>query len=203
MRKEILTMKQVVFAIAVATALISSPVLAGEAPIAIEDAAATLGPNKFVWSDPGTADPVTVVVSLPQQQAFVYRGGALVAATSVSTGKDGNETPLGVYPILQKNEKHRSNLYDDAPMPFMQRLTWDGIALHAGRNPGFPDSHGCVRLPAAFAKRLFGVTDLGTTVVVTDQWIDGPLLDRNLLVTDAMRANTAQLAQVSQITPKP
>lgn len=192
-------MRQGLLFAAIAAALVASPASAGEAAVPVEEAAAMLEPNGYVWNDPGTADPVTVIVSIPQQQAFVYRGKALVAATSVSTGKDGNETPLGIYPILQKSEKHRSNLYDNASMPFMQRLTWDGIALHAGRNPGFPDSHGCVRMPSAFAKRLFEITDLGTTVVVTDQWIDGPLLDRNLLVTDAMRANAAQLAQLGPV----
>ncbi len=165
---------------------------------AIEVAAATLAPNRFVWSDPGTVDPVmspvTVVVSIPLQRAFVYRGETLVAASSVSTGKDEKPTPVGIYPILQKNEKHRSNLYNNAPMPFMQRLTWDGIALHAGRNPGFPDSHGCIRLPTEFAKKLFAITDVGTTVVVTDDFVEGSTLDRNMLVTEVMRANAEQLA---------
>jgi lipoprotein-anchoring transpeptidase ErfK/SrfK len=188
-------MKPMLFAIAAAVlTLTTAPAQANEAAAAVEEAAEALAPNAYVWSDPGNADPVTVVVSIPQQRAFVYRGDALVAASSVSTGKDGKETPVGIYPILQKNEKHFSNLYDAAPMPFMQRLTWDGIALHAGRNPGFPASHGCVRMPAAFAKRLFAVTDLGTTVVVTDQFVVGSTLDRELLITDEMRANQMQLA---------
>jgi hypothetical protein len=162
---------------------------------AIEEAAETLTPNAYVWKDDASsAEPVTVVVSIPQQRAFVYRGEALVAASSVSTGKDGKETPTGIYPILQKNQNHKSNLYDSAPMPFMQRLTWDGIALHAGRNPGFPASHGCVRLPAGFAKKLFETTQLGTTVVVTDAFVSGTRLDPELLVTDEMRANQAQIA---------
>jgi lipoprotein-anchoring transpeptidase ErfK/SrfK len=146
--------------------------------------------------DPVTS-PVTVVVSIPLQRAFVYRGETLVAASSVSTGKDDKPTPVGIYPILQKNEKHRSNLYNDAPMPFMQRLTWDGIALHAGRNPGFPDSHGCIRLPTEFAKKLFAITDVGTTVVVTDDFVEGTTLDRNMLVTEVMRANAEQLAALN------
>ena len=191
-------MKHLFLALAAAATLAASPALASDAAMAVDAAASTLQPNRFVWSDAASADPVTVVVSIPQQRAFVYRGDTLVAATSVSTGKDGNETPTGVYPILQKNEKHFSNLYNAAPMPFMQRLTWDGIALHAGKNPGFPDSHGCVRLPAEFAKRLFEVTDLGTTVVVTDQDVYGDRLDRELLVTDTMRANTEQLASIDR-----
>jgi lipoprotein-anchoring transpeptidase ErfK/SrfK len=168
---------------------------------AIDVAAMTLAPNRFIWSDSGMVDPVTspvtVVVSIPLQRAFVYRGETLVAASSVSTGKDDKPTPVGIYPILQKNEKHRSNLYNDAPMPFMQRLTWDGIALHAGRNPGFPDSHGCIRLPTEFAKKLFAITDVGTTVVVTDNFVEGTTLDRNMLVTEVMRANAEQLAALN------
>lgn len=161
--------------------------------VAVEVAAATLLPNKFVWNDTGATEPVTVVVSIPLQRAYVYRGQTMVAATAVSTGTDDKPTPTGIYTILQKAEKHRSNLYD-ASMPYMQRLTWDGIALHAGANPGFPASHGCIRLPASFARKLFAATDLGTTVVVTDDAFVDPVLDPELLRTDAMRANEAQLA---------
>ncbi len=194
-------MKHLFSSIAALAMIASTPAFANGAALAIDEAATSLPPNKYVWADASTVDtasvePVTVVVSIPQQRAFVYRGDLLVAASSVSTGRDGNETPTGIYPILQKNEKHFSNLYDSAPMPFMQRLTWDGIALHAGKNPGFPDSHGCVRLPTEFAKRLFGITDLGTTVVVTDQEVGGDRLDPELVRTDAMRANEAQLASL-------
>lgn len=166
---------------------------AKEAAVAIEVAAEDLAPGKFVWSDPGTAEPVTVVVSLPLQRAYMFRGETMVAATAVSTGTDDKPTPTGIFPILQKAVTHRSNLYDNAPMPFMQRLTWDGIALHAGRNPGFPASHGCIRMPAAFAKKLFAVTDLGSVVVVTDDAFVDATLDPELVRTDAMRANEAQL----------
>ena len=166
-----------------------------ETAIAVETAAATLAPGRYVWTDPGTAEPVTVVISLPLQRAFVYRGETLMAATAVSTGTDDKPTPTGIYPILQKAAKHRSNLYY-ASMPYMQRLTWDGIALHAGANPGFPASHGCVRLPASFARKLFEVTTLGTTVVVTDEVMVEAKLDPELLRTEAARANEAQLASL-------
>ncbi|KQT31884.1 hypothetical protein ASG29_08330 [Sphingomonas sp. Leaf412] len=137
--------------------------------LAITEAAAALAPGRFLWTEAAARDgAVSVLVSLPDQRAYVFRGQKLVAASSVSTGKDGNETPVGSFTILQKREVHKSNLYDDAPMPYMQRLTWDGVALHAGRDPGFPASHGCIRLPAAFAKRLFAITELGATVEVTD-----------------------------------
>ncbi len=187
-------MKPIVFVMAAMAAMASAPACASNIAASVEQAAETLKPNTFVWDDPGNAEPVTIVVSIPQQLAFVYRGDMLVAASSVSTGKDGKDTPTGVYPILQKSEDHKSNLYNSAPMPFMQRLTWDGIALHAGRNPGFPASHGCVRLPTAFARQLFGITDIGTTVVVTDQYVFGQTLDRDLVTPEHVRANMDQIA---------
>ena len=140
------------------------------AAMPIEQAATELSPNQFVWKDNGSSEPVSIVISLLEQRAFVYRGSTMIAATTISSGKDGKDTPLGTYPILQKNAVPKSSLYDDASMPFMQRLTWDGIAIHAGRNPGFPASHGCIRVPLGFAKQLFGVTTLGTTVTVTDDF---------------------------------
>lgn len=111
-------------------------------------------------------DGVLIVVSIPSQRMFVFRKGELWDSSKVSTGKPGNDTPEGVFPILQKKAMHYSNLYDDAPMPYMQRLTWGGVALHAGRVPGYPASHGCIRLPHGFAKRLYGITRFNSTIVV-------------------------------------
>ncbi len=108
-----------------------------------------------------------IVVSLPLQQAYVFDDGELVASSPVSTGKKGYETPTGTFPILQKKVHHRSNKYDDAPMPYMQRLTWSGVALHAGRVPGYPASHGCIRFPKSFAKKLYDLTDFKTRVTVS------------------------------------
>jgi hypothetical protein len=131
---------------------------------------AALKPGQFIWAPELAPDgPMVMVVSLNRQQAYVYRNGVRIGVSTVSTGKKGKETPTGVFTILQKNKDHRSNLYNNAPMPYMQRLTWDGIALHAGNLPGKPASHGCVRLPMAFAKALFGETAMGMTVVVTDE----------------------------------
>ncbi|NZA27842.1 L,D-transpeptidase family protein [Luteimonas sp. SJ-92] len=112
--------------------------------------------------------PVLVVIGLSEQRAWVYRNGVRIATTPVSTGRSGHETPTGVFSILEKRREHYSNLYDDAPMPYMQRLTWDGIALHAGTLPGYPASHGCIRLPLQFSERLFSITARGTVVVVAD-----------------------------------
>ncbi len=114
-------------------------------------------------------DGVLIVVSLSSQHAFVFKKGEAWDSTPVSTGKPGNDTPEGIFPILQKKVLHRSTLYDDAPMPYMQRLTWDGVALHAGRVPGYPASHGCIRLPKAFAKKLYEVTNFSSTVVVVTE----------------------------------
>ncbi len=112
--------------------------------------------------------PLVMVVSLDEQQLYVYRNGVAIGISSISTGKPGYETPTGVYTILQKEREHYSNLYDDAPMPWMQRLTWDGVAMHAGALPGRAASHGCIRLPATFARDLYAVTRPGDVVVVAD-----------------------------------
>lgn len=113
---------------------------------------------------------VVIVVSKPSQEMHVFKYGNVWKSSKVSTGRRGNETPTGVFAILQKREEHFSNLYDGAPMPFMQRLTWDGVALHAGAVPGYPASHGCVRMPREFASELFEVTSYGSTaVIISDQ----------------------------------
>jgi len=157
--------------------------LAWMAPAAIAhawnaaDSMSAPGPGEYVWFD-DSASPVealTLVVSLPLQRLHVYRGETLIGIAAVSTGKPGHATPIGDFRILQKKSWHRSNLYSDAPMPFMQRLTWDGIAIHAGENPGMPASHGCIRLPTAFARKLFAMTALGGAVLVTDQPFAPPL----------------------------
>jgi len=132
-------------------------------------AADTLAPGEWRWHPAAApAGPMVAVVSIPEQRIHVYRDGVRIGLSTVSTGKPGHETPTGTFTILQKKRTHHSNLYDDAPMPFMQRLTWDGIALHAGRVPGEPASHGCVRLPREFAEKLYEATDKGMTVVIAD-----------------------------------
>ena len=138
------------------------------APAAVEQA--ELSPGEFVWQpERAPAGEVEVVVSIPLQRAYVYRAGTLIGVTTVSTGKPGHRTPTGRFDILEKHARHFSSIYNNAPMPYMQRLTWGGIALHAGQIPGHPASHGCVRLPLAFAKNLFGVTRLGASVHIIQQ----------------------------------
>ena len=125
--------------------------------------------GEFVWQpEAAPSGDVEIVVSLPLQRAYVYRAGTLIGISTVSTGREGYDTPTGTFNILQKRREHYSNLYNNAPMPFMQRLTWDGIALHAGEIPGRPASHGCIRLPMAFARNLFAATQVGAAVHVTD-----------------------------------
>ena len=109
----------------------------------------------LLYPEIAPAGPVLVYVDLGRQRATVYRNGVRIGVSTISSGKKGNSTPTGVFTILQKNKDHRSRTYDNAPMPYMQRLTWKGVAMHAGNLPGYPASHGCVRLPMEFAKRLF------------------------------------------------
>ena len=121
--------------------------------------------EEFVQTRPA-GTPVMAVVSLSRQRVTVYDADGWIMRAPVSSGQTGYETPAGIYSILQRKVEHFSNLYDDAEMPFMQRLTWSGIALHAGALPGYPASHGCVRLPRDFAERLFEVSRLGMRVIV-------------------------------------
>ena len=140
------------------------------APPAPPIAAAPEAPPAAPPPPPPPPDPgrgVRIVISLPLQKAYVFADGELVDTTPVSTGKRGYETPAGTFPILQKKVHHRSNKYSNAPMPYMQRLTWYGVALHAGRVPGYPASHGCIRLPRSYAKKLYDITDHGTIVTIT------------------------------------
>ena len=126
-----------------------------------------LGPNEFRWADelPSEGEP-RVVVDLKTQMSYAYVGDTLVGASSVSTGKAGKETQLGFWPILSKHAKYRSRKYNNAPMPHFQRMDRFGIGLHGGHNPGYPASHGCIRLPEEYAARLFAITEIGTEVVV-------------------------------------
>ncbi|HQS96858.1 MAG: hypothetical protein B7X90_07460 [Novosphingobium sp. 17-62-19] len=147
-------------------AMPSEPFSQPAAPVRPAPAAPKLPPQVSEVLQSG----VLIVISKPTQRMFVFKDGVPWASSPVSTGKRGHGTPSGVFPILQKRVHHRSNLYSNAPMPFMQRLTWGGIAIHAGRLPGYPASHGCIRLPYAFAKSLFSLTKAdATTVVVTNE----------------------------------
>lgn len=155
-----------------AALLFCSPAPAGQgatasSPVELARAAGQLKPGEWVWAPQiAPAGPITIYVDLSTQRATVYRNGVRIAVSTVSSGKPGHETPTGVFTILQKDARHRSSKYNNAAMPFTQRLTWDGVALHAGGLPGYPESHGCVHLPLGFSRALFGITALGGTVVI-------------------------------------
>ncbi len=125
-----------------------------------------LRPGQFLWDDEAGDGAPRVIVSLSNQTAYLYRGDRLAAVTSISSGTAKNPTPTGYFPIMEKKVMHHSRKYDNAPMPHMQRIDTYGIALHAGMNPGRPASHGCIRLPAKFAAKLFTVTRVGTPVMI-------------------------------------
>jgi len=128
-------------------------------------------PAPVLWkTEEGNEDPIQLIVSLPDQTMRVYKGTELVATSRVSSGMPGYRTPAGVFSILEKKRYHYSNIYGGAPMPYMQRLTWSGVALHAsGSVPGYPASHGCVRLPPSFARQLFPFTHNGAHVIVANE----------------------------------
>lgn len=165
MVKSLLAMGILAFAAASGTAQAAT----NRAPTIAEQAAA-LGPGQYVWDTKSpSSGPVFLTIDLTTQRATLYRDGVLVAASSISTGSEGRETPTGVFTILEKQVMHRSSTYDNAPMPYMQRLTWKGVAMHAGDLPGYAASHGCIRFPTEFAKKLYAVTEIGTPVMITDQ----------------------------------
>jgi lipoprotein-anchoring transpeptidase ErfK/SrfK len=144
----------------------------GNAPQAHKDMLAEFGkpglkPGEYLWAEAVPAEGETkVVVDRLTQMVYVYRAGKLVGAASASTAKQGHITPLGEWSILEKRPFHRSRKYDNAPMPWMERIDEYGIALHGGANPGYPASHGCIRLPMKFAQKLYGLTKIGTKVVI-------------------------------------
>ena len=144
----------------------------GVAPRAHNDMVAAFGkvglrPGDFLWATtmPPGGDSL-VVVDLLTQMAYAYRGDTLVGASTISSARRGMVTPLGNWTVLEKHRFYRSKKYDNAPMPFMQRIDGYGIAFHGGTNPGYPASHGCVRLPMKFAEKLFGLTRVGSKVVI-------------------------------------
>ena len=145
----------------------SVPFWGAKASVPIDTPINQLKKGEFLWmGEAVSTGPVVMVVSITEQRAYVYRNGILIGATTVSTGRPGHPTPIGVFTVLQKQKEHRSTIYDGAPMPYMERLTWGGVALHAGGLPGYPESHGCIHLPSEFARRLFDISPNGMTVVI-------------------------------------
>jgi len=111
--------------------------------------------------------PLIISISIEKQRVRIYDANGFFAEAPVSTGMKGHPTPMGVFSIIQKHKLHHSNIYSNAPMPYMQRITWSGVAMHAGVLPGYPASHGCIRMPTAFAQKMWNWTKLGARVIVT------------------------------------
>ncbi len=130
---------------------------------------ADLKPNQYIWNpDASPNGPVGIIVDLTNQMIYVYRGGKQIGRSAASTGIKSHPTTPGTYTVLTKNVKYHSEKYHEASMPFMERLTWDGMAIHGGNNPGKPSSHGCVHVPLDFAEKLYGITNKGDTVLISD-----------------------------------
>jgi lipoprotein-anchoring transpeptidase ErfK/SrfK len=144
----------------------------GNAPQAHKDMVAEFGkvglkPGEYVWASSIPAEGDTrIVIDRLIQTAYVYRADKLVGVASVSTAKQGHITPLGEWSILEKRPFYRSKKYDNAPMPWMERIDEYGIALHGGGTPGYPESHGCIHLPMKFAEKLYGLTKIGSKVII-------------------------------------
>jgi hypothetical protein len=154
--------------------------------------------GEFVWAPELAPDgPALAIVNLETQRLILFRNGVPIAASTVSSGTKGHETPTGVFTILQKRQEHYSKTYNNAPMPNMQRLTWKGIALHAGKLPGYPASHGCIRLPMKFSSLLFGASSLGMTVVITEVPVGPEVSDAPELVTRNQQLPAASFANAA------
>jgi len=144
----------------------------GDAPKAYQQAVAEFGtldlkPGEYKWAaDIPASGETSVVIDTLKQLFYVYRDDKLIGVATVSTGRKGRETPLGFWKVMLKKVKGYSRKYDNAPMPYMQMYDSKGIAFHAGPNPGYPASHGCVRLPLKFAEKLYGLTQIGTKVTI-------------------------------------
>lgn len=170
---------------ALGTALCSGPAFALETEQARTEAADAAGqaridmieafgekmlkPGQYLWRDvPESAGPERIVISLGDQMAYLYRGETLMAATTISSGRAEKPTPSGIFSVLGKTPMYRSKKYDNAPMPFAEFFEPHGIALHAGYVGPEPNSHGCVHLPAPFARKLYSMTQIGTPVFIGD-----------------------------------
>ena len=160
--------------------------------------AETLKPGEWVWAPKIAPEgPILVYVDLTRQLATVYRNGVRIGVSTISSGRDGYETPTGVFTILEKNKEHISHKYNDAPMPYQERLTWGGVALHAGGLPGYPESHGCVHLPLAFSKILFDAMPMGGTVVIAGGHEDPVKREAAGVLQPAMAGLTAPATPLS------
>jgi hypothetical protein len=176
---------------------------AGAAAAQVDPDGRDLKAGQFAWlpdADARSDTPVTMLVNLQAQRGYLYRDGRRIAVTTVSTGRRGHDTPTGVFPIMGKERMHYSNRYDSAPMPYMQRLTDWGHALHAGNVRPYPASHGCIRLPAEFAKQLYSLTQPGDLVIIVQD--DTPRSLAISLAIAEMDQRTALAVGVTEPLPQ-
>lgn len=161
-----------------------------------------LKPGQFIWKGDflPSLEAMSTKVNLSEQRIYVYRGSNLVGVSTISTGRGRRSTPTGVFKVLEKSRHHRSNKYNNAPMPYMHRLTMDGIALHAGRLPGYPASHGCIRLPTQFVRWLFESSTVGMQVAIIKSEPSTQTLARGTLVPQPQTQNLP--AQKTVVTAK-
>ncbi len=146
--------------------LLAEPFWGSKASQPINTPAYKLKAGQFIWLDDVPSGTLTATINLSKQQMYVYRGSTLIGISTVSTGRNKRRTPRGSFTVLEKQRYHRSKKYNNALMPYMQRLTSKGIAIHAGRLPGYPASHGCIRLPSQFARFVFQASAVGMPVTI-------------------------------------
>lgn len=147
--------------------------------------------------------PVQVVVAIGRQRAYLYSDGVRIADGAISTGVPGHPTPLGVFSVIAKSRYHRSNIYSGAPMPYMQRITWSGIALHEGPLPGYPASHGCIRLTQSFAVKLWSIAKVGARVIVTRNEVAPVAFDSDRLFEPKKPEEQRPAEKQADATPGP
>src|SRR6266702_7259852 len=140
--------------------------------------------------------PLIIAISIEKQSLKIYDANGFFAETPISTGMRGHPTPMGVFSIIQKHKFHHSNIYSNAPMPYMKRITWSGVAMHAGVLPGYPASHGCIRMPMAFAMKMWNWTKMGARVVVTPGEMTPANFSHPLLVTQKAAPAAAQESKI-------
>lgn len=168
------------------------PFWGAKAPMPYETPTQNLKHGEFTWAPQLAPEgPILVVVSLDEQRAYAYRNGIEIGASTVSTGKKGHETPTGVFHTFLKDKDHHSSIYHNAAMPYTQKFTQGGVALHAGGIPGYPESHGCVHLPSEFARLLFGVSPKGMMVVIANKSTAPATVDHPPLLVPVTAAGTA------------
>src|SRR5215218_7302175 len=148
-------------------ALAATAVLMALTASAVAQQARRAPPSKEATAPRAAGEPFMAIVSIKSQQVTLYDADGWILRAPVSTGTKERETPAGVFAVVERKPDHRSNMYDDAHMPHMQRITWNGIALHGGPLPGYAASHGCVRMPFGFAERLFDKTRIGMRVIIS------------------------------------